>query len=165
MERVPKEIFSENWYGFRGDNSSFDNQYYDGIVESMLSYGTKYLDDFFGDVRGKALKGGYLIVLQTSGRNGQYNPHLHIISTSGRLDEKDDKWEHLDYLPYPMLYKKWQWHLLELLKVEIGIEEIRRLVDDCYKRYPREEENDRDEFDKRTVWFSTAALQLSLFGV
>ncbi len=131
----------------------------------MLSYGTKYLDDFFGDVRGKALKGGYLIVLQTNGRNGQYNPHFYIISTSGRLDEKDDKWEHLDYLPYLMLYKKWQWHLLELLKVEIGIEEIRRLVDDCYKRYPREEENDRDESDKRTVWFSTAALQLSLFGV
>lgn len=106
------------------------------LYGKFFSCGAKCLDDFFGEVRGKALKGGYLIVLQTNGRNGQYNPHLHIISTSGGLDEKNNKWEHLDFLPYPVLHNKWQWHLLEMLKKEIGTEEIKRLVDECYKRYP-----------------------------
>ncbi|MBC8554312.1 MAG: transposase [Candidatus Brocadiales bacterium] len=217
-----KEIFSDNWDGFKKDHSRYDTKYYDGLVEKMLSCGNpeemgyieylcqscgdgrrlvpmsckstlclrcgkvyvdnwvsqvskmlhngviyrhivltmpdnlrslfykysvelygkffscgaKCLDDFFGEVRGKALKGGYLIVLQTNGRNGQYNPHLHIISTSGGLDEKNNKWEHLDYLPFSLLHKKWQWYLLEMLKKEIGTEEAKRLVDECYKRYP-----------------------------
>jgi hypothetical protein len=49
-------------------------------------------------VRGKDLKGGYIVVLQTHGRNGQYNPHLHIIATSGGLDKEKETWDHLDYL-------------------------------------------------------------------
>ncbi len=107
------------------------------LYGKFFSCGAKCLDDFFGEVRGKALNGGYLIVLQTNGRNGQYNPHLHIISTSGGLDKDSGTWEHLDYLPYPLLHKKWQWHLLEMLKDEIDTDEIRRLVDECYKRYPK----------------------------
>lgn len=219
---VFKKIFSENWDSFKMEHSRYDNQYYDSLVEKMLSCGNpeemgyieylcqscgqgrrllsmscksalclrcgkvyvdnwvsqvskmlhegviyrhivltmpdnlrtvfykysgelygeffacgvKCLDDFFSEVRGKALKGGYLVVLQTHGRNGQYNPHLHIISTSGGLDKANNKWEHLNYLPYPLLHKKWQWYLLEMLKKEIGTEEIMMLVDSCYKRYP-----------------------------
>ncbi len=55
------------------------------VYGKFFSYGTKCLDVFFGEVRGKALRGGYLMVLQTNGRNGQYNPHFHIILTSGGL--------------------------------------------------------------------------------
>jgi hypothetical protein len=94
------------------------------------------LDDFFSIVRGKPLQGGYIVVLQTHGRNGQYNPHLHIIATSGGLDKKDGMWEHLDFLPYPLLHTKWQWYLLEMLKEKICTEGIRMLVDKCYKIYP-----------------------------
>ncbi len=219
---VFKKIFSENWEGFKEKHSRYDSEYYDELVNKMLSCGNpeemgyieylcqscgqgrrlvsmscksslclrcgkvyvdnwvsqvskmlhegviyrhivltmpdnlrtvfyknseelygkffscgvKCLDNFFSEVRGKALKGGYLVVLQTHGRNGQYNPHLHIISTSGGLDKANNKWEHLDYLPYPLLHKKWQWYLLEMLKKEIGTEEVMRLVDDSYKRYP-----------------------------
>jgi len=43
----------------------------------------------------------------------------------------------LDYLPYPILHKKWQWYLQEMLKEEIGTGEIRGLVDKCYERYPK----------------------------
>ena len=36
--------------------------------------GAQCLDDFYSEVRGKALKGGYITVLHTHGRNGQYHP-------------------------------------------------------------------------------------------
>lgn len=74
-------------------------------------------------------------MLQTHGRNGQYNIHLHIIATSGGMDQNTQKWVHLGYLPYRVLYKKWQWYLLEMLKEELETEEIERLVDHCYKKY------------------------------
>ena len=77
------------------------------------------------------------MVLQTHGRNGQYNPHLHIIATSGGMDKSTQKWEHMEYLPYPMLHKKWQWYLLEMVREGIDTEEIEQLVDDCYRSYPK----------------------------
>ncbi len=49
------------------------------LYGKFFSCGAKCLDDFFGEVRGKVLKGGYLIVLQTKGRNGQYNPPSYNI--------------------------------------------------------------------------------------
>ena len=85
---------------------------------------------------GKTLKGGYIVVIQTHGRNGQYNPHLHIIATSGGWDEQAQKWVHVGYLPYPMLHKKWQWHALEMVRETFGTPEIDRVVDACYETYP-----------------------------
>jgi hypothetical protein len=46
------------------------------------------LDDVVSRVSGTALKGGSIVVIQTHGRNGQYNPHLHIIATSGGWDRQ-----------------------------------------------------------------------------
>jgi hypothetical protein len=44
--------------------------------------------DVFSRVSGRSLKGGYIVVIQTHGRNGQYNPHLHCIATSGGWDQQ-----------------------------------------------------------------------------
>ena len=105
------------------------------LYSEFFSTGVKCLDDFYSVLCRKDVKGGYIVVLQTHGRNGQYNPHLHIIGTSGGFDEKGTKWEHLNYLPYELLHKKWQWHLLEMLKRKICTKEVKALVDECYKRY------------------------------
>jgi hypothetical protein len=107
------------------------------LLGALMRCGVKCLDDFFSTVSRKRLKGGYIVVVQTHGRSGEYNPHLHIIATSGGLDEDTQKWVHLSYLPYPMLHKKWQWYLLEMLKEELDTEQIERLVDECYKKYPK----------------------------
>ena len=107
------------------------------VLGSFMRCVNKCLDDFFSCVRGKRLKGGYIVVLQTHGRNGEYNPHLHIIATSGGLDEESHKWVHLEYLPYRVLHKKWQWYLLEMLREEVDTEEIDELVDYCYTKYPK----------------------------
>jgi hypothetical protein len=94
-------------------------------------------DEFFSDLSHQKLKGGYIVVLHTHGRNGQYNPHLHLIATSGGWDAKAERWVHQDYLPYELLNKKWQWHALTMLRQTRPTEALRRLVSRCFRRYPK----------------------------
>ena len=96
--------------------------------------GVRCLDDCFSRVSGRALKGGYIVVIQTHGRNGQYTPHLPIIATSGGWDPQARQWVHLEYVPYAMLRTKWQWHLLTMLRQTVKTLAIRRWVDTCYTR-------------------------------
>jgi hypothetical protein len=105
------------------------------VLSPFMRCGVRCWDDVFSRVSGQALKGGYIVVIQTHGRNGQYNPHLHIIATSGGWDQQARQWVHLDYIPYPMLRKKWQWYLLTMLRQTVKTQEIKRLVDVCYTRY------------------------------
>lgn len=53
------------------------------LLSPLMRCGVKCLDDFYSRVGGRPLKGGYIVVIQTHGRSGQYNPHVHIIATSG----------------------------------------------------------------------------------
>jgi hypothetical protein len=109
----------------------------DALLSPFMKCGVKCLNDFFSTVSRKVLKGGYIVVIQTHGRNGQYNPHLHIISTSGGWDEQAEQWVHLGYLPYEMLHMKWQWHALEMCREALPTQEMNRLVDACYDKYPK----------------------------
>lgn len=98
--------------------------------------GAQCLDDFYSEVRGKALKGGYIEVIHTHGRNGQFHPHLHVIATSGGYDAQAESWEHLNFLPYDLLRHKWQWHLMTMLRRTLASDAIENLVDLCYRKYP-----------------------------
>jgi len=84
------------------------------VLSAFMRCGVQCMDDFLSVVRGKALQGGYIVVLHTHGRNGQYHPHLHLMATSGGLDRPGQRWEHLAYLPYALLRREWQWHLLSM---------------------------------------------------
>jgi hypothetical protein len=106
------------------------------LLSALMRGGVQCLDDFYSEVRGKALKGGYITVLHTHGRNGQYHPHLHLIATSGGYDEAGECWEHVQYLPYPLLRRKWQWHLLSTLRKTLETDAMKRLVDVCFRQYP-----------------------------
>jgi Putative transposase/Transposase zinc-binding domain len=105
------------------------------VLSPFMRCGVRCLEDCFSRVSGRTLKGGYIMVIQTHGRNGQYNPHLHLIATSGGWDPQARQWWPLEYLPYTMLRKKWQWHLLTMLRQTLKTKEINRLVDACYRRY------------------------------
>jgi hypothetical protein len=105
------------------------------LLSPFMRCGVQCLDECFSRVSGRPLKGGYIMVIQTHGRNGQYNPHLYIIATSGGWEPLARQWVHLDYLPYPMLRKKWQWHLLTMLRQTLKTKESKRLVDACYTRH------------------------------
>jgi Putative transposase/Transposase zinc-binding domain len=106
------------------------------VLSAFMRCGAQCLDDFYSTVRGKALRGGSITVLHTHGRNGQYHPHLHLIATSGGYDSPGERWEHLTYLPYELLRRKWQWHLLTMLRQTLQTETVNQLVDACFRQYP-----------------------------
>ena len=106
------------------------------VLSAFMRCGGQCLDDFYSTVRGKALKGGYITVLHTHGRHGQYHPHLHLLATSGGDDAQGARWEHLQYLPYALLRRTWQWHLLTMLRQTLKTDAVNRLVDACFWQYP-----------------------------
>jgi hypothetical protein len=58
------------------------------------------------------------------------------MATSGGFDGQGQRWEHLHYLPYALLRRKWQWHLLTMLRQTLKSDVINRLVDGCFTQYP-----------------------------
>ena len=87
-----------------------------GVLSAFMRGGAPCLDDFYSTVKGKPLQGGYIPVLHTHGRNGQYHPPLHVLATSGGYDAPGECWEHLQYVPYALLRRQWQWPLLTMLR-------------------------------------------------
>ena len=59
-----------------------------------------------------------------------------MLATSGGYDGQGERWEHLQYLPYALLRRKWQWHLLTMLRQTLKTEAINQLVDACFRKYP-----------------------------
>jgi hypothetical protein len=106
------------------------------VLSAFMRCGAQCLDDFYSTVRGKMLRGGSITVLHTHGRNGQYHPHLHLLATRGGYDAQGARWEHLQYLPYDLLRRKWQWHLLSTLRKTLNTDAIQQLVDGCFRKYP-----------------------------
>jgi Putative transposase/Transposase zinc-binding domain len=106
------------------------------LLSAFLRCGAHCLDDFYSTVRGKTLQGGSSTVLHTHGRTGQYHPHLHLLATSGGYDAQGARWEHLQYLPYALLRRQWQWHLLTMLRQTLKTDAVQQLVDTGFRPYP-----------------------------
>jgi len=105
------------------------------VLSPFRRCGVRCWDDCFSRISGKALTGGYIVVIQPHGRNGQSHPPFHCIATSGGWDHKGHQGVHVDSLPYAMRRKKWQWHLLPMLRQTVKTKESHRLVEACYRRY------------------------------
>jgi len=95
---------------------------------------------FFQDVASYWLKEqvevGSVVCLQTAGRKGSYNPHLHILSTSGGMT-KDGRYKEFGFIDYNLLHTKWQYHLLEMLREFVKSKDIEKEIDKCWIDYPK----------------------------
>jgi len=64
---------------------------------------------FFQDVVSYWLKEqvdvGSVVVLQTAGRSGNFNPHLHLLCTSGGMRE-DDRFKEFGFIDFNLLHTK-----------------------------------------------------------
>lgn len=61
---------------------------------------------------------GILAIVHTFGRDLKFNPHVHLLMTEGGLT-RDNRWVDIPFIPYGLLRKKWQYHLLTTLKANL----------------------------------------------
>ena len=80
------------------------------------------------------LEAGYVVVLETAGRAGHWNPHLPILMTSGGVTPQQ-QWREVDYFPLKVLHKKWQYHLFTMLKQRVGTRAIKDKIDALWRKY------------------------------
>jgi hypothetical protein len=104
------------------------------LLSELMKVGHMFFQDVVSDWLRRSVEVGCVVVLQTSGRSGKYNPHLHILSTSGGISE-DGRWKGFGYINFELFHRKWQYYLLEMLKGHVVSEEMEREVGDCYMKY------------------------------
>jgi hypothetical protein len=88
------------------------------LLSPFMFAGNACLRDILKTYTKTELDIGNVIVLQTAGRSGNYNPHLHILMTAGGIDETG-QWKPVSYIPYKLMHRKWQYHLLNMMKDNI----------------------------------------------
>jgi hypothetical protein len=64
------------------------------------------LEDVVSRAVRQQVKIGTIVVVQTHGRSGHYNPHLDIIMSSGGINEETGKWVELGYFSYEIIHRK-----------------------------------------------------------
>lgn len=96
------------------------------------------IQDVIQTVRRKSnLKCGCLMVLHTVGRKGDHKPHLHILLMDGAIDEESGRWVKFGKFPYEVMRKKWQYHLLTMIKEFSPQPQTIKLVDRLWREYQK----------------------------
>lgn len=106
------------------------------LLSKLMQRGYACLLDIFQTTTGKPLDIGCAMVLQTYGRSGEFNPHLHILVTAGGLTA-EGKWKNVNFIPYDVMHRKWQYHLLDLLRQEVLDSGVQKDIDRGWKNYPK----------------------------
>jgi len=106
------------------------------LLSAFMKCGYECLEDVVSKAIRKELKIGCIVVVQTHGRSGRYNPHLHIIMTNGGINTDTGIWSNLGYFKYELIHKKWQYHLLTFIRTFFG-NGVNQLVDELWKKYPK----------------------------
>ncbi len=123
---IPEQL-RQPFYSVRHDEN---------LLSRLMKIGYQCLEEVVSVALRKNVKIGTMVVVQTHGRSGQYNPHLHIIMTSGGIKEDIQSWFDLRYFKYEIIHKKWQYHLFRMVKDFFQTPEINKLIDKLWKKYP-----------------------------
>jgi hypothetical protein len=101
-----------------------------------MQCGVAMLSDALSWFKKVKREAGDVVVLETAGRAGHGNPHLHILMTSGGVTPQQ-KWREVDYFPFQVLHKEWQYHLFTMLKQRVGTRAIKAKLDVLWRKYAR----------------------------
>ena len=104
------------------------------LLSPLMRAGAACVRDVFAQTAGIQLDIGSIVVLQTAGRPGNYNPHLHILVTGGGLNPEGG-WTPVSYIPFEMIHRKWQYYLLTLLREQTPSPAAHRAIDQAWKQY------------------------------
>ena len=106
------------------------------LYAALMKTAYQCLQEVVSVARKKIVKIGAIVVIHTHGRSGSYNPHAHIIMTDGGITQEQEEWVNFGYFPYETIHKKWQYHLLSMLKKQFGYS-IYKQIDLLWKQYPQ----------------------------
>jgi Putative transposase/Transposase zinc-binding domain len=79
-------------------------------------------------------KAATIAFLHTNGRNGNYNPHLHVIVAEGAFHPTRKEWRAFNYLSLGPIRQLWQKYLLTMVAAEFV--ELSCVVDQLWVDYP-----------------------------
>jgi Putative transposase len=106
------------------------------LLSGLMQAAQRTMDAVVAQTKRQTIRLGYIVVLQTAGRSASYKGHLHIIMTDGGL-QADGTWQRLGYVPYDLLHRTWQTHVLELIAERLaGDAQVQSLVAELLRRYP-----------------------------
>ena len=107
------------------------------LLEGMLQAARGAMDAAVGAAKRRAVELGYIVVLQTAGRVANYNPHLHVLMTDGGLTGEGE-WQALGYVPYDLLHREWQSHVLRMVEERLdGDAKAAAVVAEMKAKYPK----------------------------
>lgn len=106
------------------------------LLSPLMGAGHACVRDIFCTTAGTDLDIGTIVVLQTAGRSGHYNPHLHILTTAGGLDAQG-QWKSVSFVPFDLMHRKWQYHLLTMLREKVSDPAIQKDIERGWKNYPK----------------------------
>ena len=107
------------------------------LLGKLAAVGHEMMEDALSKYFKEDVAVGSIVVPQTAGRSGEWNPHLHIIMTSGGLTKgKKRKWRELKFIPFETLHKKWQYYLFGMVKECVKTGDVKRHIDKLWRQYP-----------------------------
>jgi hypothetical protein len=104
------------------------------LLSQLMRRGCACLQDIFRTTTGRPLDIGCVVVLQTFGRSGEFNPHLHMLSSAGGITT-EGTWKNVTFIPDKIMHRKWQYHLLDLLRQEVDDPRVQQDIDRGWKNY------------------------------
>ena len=76
-----------------------------------------------------------MVVWEPGGRAGNWNPHRHILMTSGGVTSQQ-RWLEVGYFPFEALHKQWPYHLCTMVKARVGTQAMQQPIDALWRQYP-----------------------------
>ncbi len=102
------------------------------LLSGLMRCGVQCMDDFLSTVRGKTLKEAILSCSIPMAAMASTIPICISSPPVGATIAKDNAGNMCEYVPYGLLRRKWQWHLLTMVRQTLKTAAIKQLVDACF---------------------------------
>lgn len=106
------------------------------LLSEMVKAGVATLIAVMNRAAGRPLRIGAVAVIQTAGRGSNYNPHLHLMVTSGGIDETG-RWQDVKRVSFDYLHREWQRQLFSMLEAPCRDRSMMQLLESLRQEYQR----------------------------